>query len=113
MPSNKDKQLKGGLSALLGNSTPASTSAAPETSTNNVGKSSTPSATNDKSYQTACIVVNREKMDKMRAIARREGLSIKAVLEAAMTKAIDAYELRHGKITLRHSSGGNADELFA
>lgn len=113
MPSNKDKQLKGGLSALLGNSTPASTAVTPEPSSEKAIKSSSTSAGNSKAYQTACVVVNREKMDKIRAIAEREGLSIKAVLEAAMTKAIDAYELRHGKITLRRSSGGNADDLFA
>lgn len=37
-------------------------------------------------------------MKKLRIIAKREGLQIKDVVEAAFGKAINAYERKHGKI---------------
>lgn len=86
----KDKELKGGLSALLGNSA-ISNATEPES---NPGESSA------KEYGRLCAIVNTRKMNKLRQIASVEGLSIKAVLEAAMDLAIEAYESKHGEVVI-------------
>lgn len=90
----KDKELKGGLNALLGNSTVNSTT---ESNSNQGGDSM-------KEYGRLCAIVNTRKMNKLRQIASVEGLSIKAVLEAAMDLAIEAYESKHGEVVIPSKS---------
>ena len=45
-----------------------------------------------------CTIVNAALLKKVRIIAKREGLQIKDVVEAAFSKAINNYERKHGKI---------------
>ena len=49
-------------------------------------------------------------MKKLRIIAKREGLQIKDVVEAAFGKAITAYERKHGKI--EEDTKKNLKDLF-
>ena len=57
-----------------------------------------------------CTIVKTEQMKKLRIIAKREGLQIKDVVEAAFGKAITAYERKHGKI--EEDSKKNLKDLF-
>lgn len=45
-----------------------------------------------------CTIVDLAILEKIRAIAKIEGLDIKEVVNAAFEKAINTYESRHGKI---------------
>lgn len=62
-------------------------------------------------YERACMVVNAQKYEKIKAISLRETLSIKEVMEAAMDLAIEAYERKHGEILLNQKKG-DASQLF-
>ena len=50
-------------------------------------------------YGRTCIVIHEAKMDKIREIALREGLTIKEVFEGMMDNLITRYEAKHGEIT--------------
>ena len=52
----------------------------------------------EKQEERFCTIVKTEQIKKLRIIAKREGLQIKDVVEAAFGKAITAYERKHGKI---------------
>lgn len=45
-----------------------------------------------------CTIVTSVQLRKIRIIARREGLPIKQVVNAAFEKAIQGYEKRHGSL---------------
>lgn len=63
-----------------------------------------------KQVERFCTIVKTEQMKKLRIIAKREGLQIKDVVEAAFGKAITAYERKHGKI--EEDSKKNLKDLF-
>jgi len=94
----KDKMLKGGLDTLLGNSI-NSEARQDDKVANEEGDANT-----TKEYGRMCAIVNNQKMNKLRQIASNEGLSIKAVLEAAMELAIEKYEAKHGEIVFAHKA---------
>lgn len=60
-------------------------------------------------YGRMCAVVNIELQRKLQEIAHRNSLSFKEVLEQAMSKAVAAYELKNGEITLSDGSNNNKD----
>ena len=64
----------------------------------------------EKQVERFCTIVKTEQMKKLRIIAKREGLQIKDVVEAAFGKAITAYERKHGKI--EEDSRKNLIDLF-
>jgi predicted 2-oxoglutarate/Fe(II)-dependent dioxygenase YbiX len=45
-----------------------------------------------------CTIIDSDVLKKIRIIATREGHQIKDVVEAALIKAIDGYERKHGVI---------------
>ena len=51
-------------------------------------------------YGRVTTIIDLRKMDKLRYIALKETLTIKAVLNAAIDVAIERYESRRGKIVL-------------
>lgn len=57
-----------------------------------------------------CTIVSSDVMRKIRTIATREGLQIKDVVEAALVKAVNGYERKHGVI--EENSKRNAIDLF-
>jgi regulator of PEP synthase PpsR (kinase-PPPase family) len=65
---------------------------------------------NEAQYGRICTIANLELMDKLRAIARKENMPIKDVLEAAMQLAVSSYEAKNGKVKLPNK--GNAEGLF-
>jgi hypothetical protein len=61
-------------------------------------------------YVRICTIANLELMEKLRAIARKENIQIKHVIEAAMKLAVSSYEAKNGKVKLPNK--GNAEGLF-
>ena len=64
----------------------------PNSSSN--GKKNTPGSPS-KHFTFIC---SAELSDKVQAIARKEGFSIRALMEYLMRQGIDAYEAKHGKV---------------
>jgi hypothetical protein len=62
-------------------------------------------------YGRLCAVVNVELQRKMQVIAHRHSLTFKEVLEAAMSKAVAAYEEKNGEILLSDGAK-DSKELF-
>lgn len=57
-----------------------------------------------------CSILPSVLLRKVRIIARREGLSIKQVMAAAVRKAVTSYEQKHGPIDDRRRS--DTTDLF-
>lgn len=45
-----------------------------------------------------CTIVDKELLRKIRIIAKREGLNVKTVVNAAFEKAVRSYERKHGEL---------------
>ena len=52
-----------------------------------------------KNEERFCTIVNSDLLKKVRIIALREGLQIKDIVNAALSKAIHGYERKNGPIT--------------
>lgn len=64
-------------------------------------------------YQRVCVIVNTEKMEKIREMSFRETLTIKEVVEAAFDLAISKYEKKHGEIKPNKAARcGDVSKLF-
>lgn len=57
-----------------------------------------------------CTILRKDVQKKIRLIALKESLQIKDVVEAALLKAIDSYERKHGKV--EDDIKGNVKNLF-
>ena len=57
-----------------------------------------------------CTILSNDLQRKIRIIASKESVQIKDVVEAALQKAIDSYERKHGKVD--GDIKGNAKNLF-
>lgn len=69
--------------------------------------------TESKLYGRMCAVVNTTLQAKMQEIARRNNLTFKDVLEAAMDKAVQAYEAKFGEVVVTPTAAkGNNKDLF-
>lgn len=64
-------------------------------------------------YQRVCVIMNSDKMEKVREMAFRETLTIKEVMEAALDLAIERYEATHGEIRPNKAARtGDVTKLF-
>lgn len=100
------KNIKaGGFSALL-----RDTTAAPQ---EKAQPQEVVQATDGKQYGKMCAVVNTTLQAKLQEIARRNNLTFKEVLEAAMDKAVQAYEGKFGEVVVKPTTAkGNKKDLF-
>lgn len=64
-----------------------------------------------KGYGRTCIVINEEKLAKIKEIGFRETLTLKEIFEAMMDNLIKTYEAKHGEITPTDHSG-DANKLY-
>ena len=64
-------------------------------------------------YERTTFMANAAKMDKIRAIAFREDLSIKEVMEEIMDMAITAYEAQNGEIKVSPRKQAVKKKLFS
>lgn len=64
-----------------------------------------------KGYGRTCIVINEEKLAKIKEIGFRETLTLKEIFEAMMDNLIKTYEAKHGEI-IPSDHSGDANNLF-
>jgi hypothetical protein len=94
------EEMTSGLSAMFHLSDTVSDEADERGAAVHDSKSGRTSKRRDDRYETTCFMANREKMNKIREIARRENLAISDIMEAVMGIAISAYESKYGVITV-------------
>ena len=51
------------------------------------------------------FICSKELVDKVQAIARKEGFTIRSFMEYVIGKGIEAYETKHGKVKRRKPKG--------
>ena len=107
--------LFSGLTRANGDTQPQEANEGKENQTPSVGAETTDSQDNQQEQETAneserlCTIVKTDTIQKIRAIAQLEGLPIKDVIEAAFSKAIEAYESKNGVIEYTRK---NPKDLF-
>jgi len=80
------KDFSKGLDSLLG-----------EGSTTKTGKPQTPVQSKTRETR-ATFIVNEAKLEKIKSLARTEGILIKDILDKALENFISKWEAKHGKI---------------
>lgn len=122
---DREQRMRGGLSALLGESEPQQQEPTPDEVAEQIRqdainkvedaelrealrqhrlsgrgrpRKNVPHKSRTDGYERITTIASIVKMEKLRAIAMRETLTIKEVLEACMDLAIEAYEKKHGEI---------------
>ncbi len=85
------KDFSKGLDSLLG-----------EGSTTKKAKPQTPAQSKTKQSETkevrATFIIDEEKLEKIKSLARTEGILIKDILDKALENFISKWEAKHGKI---------------
>lgn len=93
-----ERKLDNLISGLTGVHTPVSTAPVePAVGAQNIEHKGTDSG-EDGQEERFCSILPSVLLRKVRIIARREGLSIKQVMAAAVRKAVTSYEQKHGPI---------------
>lgn len=59
-----------------------------------------------------CANISIEKLDKIRAMSTREGLSLTDTIEACLELAIKTYEEKNGVIRIKSEKKGDASKIF-
>lgn len=59
-----------------------------------------------------CVVVECEVLDKIRAIADKEGISLSSIYNLGLKVVLENYESLHGKVSPKSKKKGNVDEVF-
>ena len=105
-----ERKLDNLISGLTGVHTPVSTAPVePAVGAQNVEHKGTDSG-EEGQEERFCSILPSVLLRKVRIIARREGLSIKQVMAAAVRKAVSSYEQKHGPIDDRRRS--DTTDLF-
>lgn len=75
--------------------------------------SSTPQATTpDTSWERFTVVCSCEIVEKIKAIAQKEGFTIREVVEKFFSNGINSYEGKHGKIKIKPRKKQNIDDVL-
>lgn len=69
-------------------------------------------ATPDTSWERFTVVCSTELVDKIKAIAQKEGFTIREVVEKFFGNGIGAYESKHGKIKVINRKKQNIDDVL-
>lgn len=69
--------------------------------------------TKQRSYQSFTVVCGKELVRKVKAIARKEGLHVNAVVQAMYEEGINSYERLHGPVDSNAKHRSAKDVLFA
>lgn len=65
-----------------------------------------------KDKEKICANISLEKMRKIRALSKNEGLTITDTLEACLDLAIKTYEEKYGVIRVKAEKKGDASKIF-
>lgn len=90
------KNFSGGLDSLLGDQPDKAKRGRPKTNFKEVSKASEEGTIEGETRAT--FIVNKERLEKLKALAYWERLSIKAVINAALQEYIDKHEKKSGDI---------------
>ena len=105
-----ERKLDNLISGLTGVHTPVSTAPVePAGEAQNIEHKESDSG-EDGQEERFCSILPSVLLRKVRIIARREGLSIKQVMAAAVRKAVTSYEQKHGPIDDRRRN--DTSDLF-
>lgn len=62
--------------------------------------------------QHICTIVNADSLNKIRAIAKTEGLTINSIIDLGLDIVIKKYEELHGKIKVKKPKKGDVEKVF-
>lgn len=65
-----------------------------------------------KDKEKICANISIEKMEKIRALSKSEGLTITDTIEACLDLAIKTYEEKNGVIRVKAEKKGDASKIF-
>ena len=68
--------------------------------------------TQDTSWERFTVVCSSELVEKIKAIAQKEGFTIREVVEKFFSNGIGAYENKHGRIKVATKKKRNIDEVL-
>ena len=68
--------------------------------------------TPDTSWERFTVVCSCELVDKIKAIAQKEGFTIREVVEKFFSNGISSYESKHGKIQIMNRKKQNIDDVL-
>ena len=77
-------------------------------STNAENRNSAP----DSAWTHFTVICSIELVEKMKAIAQKEGFSIRDIVERSFKKSIASYESKHGKIKVKPKRQKNIADVF-
>ena len=100
----KGLDLAAGLLANTGQAAPSKE----EKGRSKDNKAETP----DNSWTHFTFICSPELVNKIKAIAQKEGVSIRDLMEYMMTNSINSYEAKHGKIKLKPKKATEIKNLF-
>ena len=106
---NAMESLVSGLTSPVKESAPSSSTAEERPSSG--GRRGRPSTRQEN--EVISTVVNKEKINKARAIAGIEGIAIKDIIDKGLDMVIKVYEEKHGPVRPRRpKKKGDVDEVF-
>ncbi len=62
--------------------------------------------------ESVCTIIDADLMNKVRAIAKKEDLSITAVIEVGLKMAVQSYEAKNGPIRVRQNKKKEIGDVF-
>lgn len=68
--------------------------------------------TQDTSWERFTVVCSSELVEKIKAIAQKEGFTIREVVEKFFSNGIGAYENKHGRIKVATKKKRNIDDVL-
>ncbi len=68
--------------------------------------------TQDTSWERFTVVCSSELVEKIKAIAQKEGFTIREVVEKFFSNGIGAYEKKHGRIKVATKKKRNIDDVL-
>lgn len=68
--------------------------------------------TPDTSWERFTVVCSSELVEKIKAIAQKEGFTIREVVEKFFSNGISSYESKHGKIQIQNRKKQNIDDVL-
>ena len=77
-----------------------------------VNLSESPQVTSDASWTHFTVICNGELVDKIKAIAQKEGFTIREVVEKFFRNGISGYEGKYGRIKVKTRKKQNIDEIL-
>ena len=74
--------------------------------------SESPQVTPDASWTHFTVICNGELVDKIKAIAQKEGFTIREVVEKFFRNGISSYEGKHGRVKVKVRKKQNIDDVL-